>query len=177
MDRQAIELNRLDIQPFSAFDPEGLLLVVGPSVDQANVMTIGWGTFGVMWSKPVVMVMVRPTRHTWDLISKAPDFTVNWLSEDGREALQLCGNTSGRDTDKFAAAGLHPMKASSVTSPVLRESVLSLECRMLYRDNLHPEQFVVPSLEGHYARRDYHGLFFGEVIAATGTSEWVRANT
>ncbi|MGI6610296.1 MAG: flavin reductase family protein [Limnochordia bacterium] len=174
VDRQAIELNRLDIRPFTAFDPDGLLLVVGPSVDEANVMTIGWGTFGIMWGKPVAMVMVRPTRYTWDFISKATDFTVNWLSDDQREVLQLCGNVSGRDTDKFAAAGLRPVKASSVVSPVLQESILSLECRMLYKDDLHPERFVVPSLQGHYGRRDYHGLFYGEVVVATGTSEFVR---
>jgi flavin reductase (DIM6/NTAB) family NADH-FMN oxidoreductase RutF len=174
VEKQTIEINRLDLQPFSAFDPDGLLLVVGESTEKANVMTIGWGTFGIMWRKPVVMVMVRPTRYTWQFISEAPDFTVNWLSADKKDALQVCGTTSGKDIDKFTAAGLRPLPAGKVASPVLKESILSLECRVIYKDLLRPEQFLDPSLERHYGQQDYHGLFYGEVVAATGTSAFLR---
>ena len=174
MEKRAIELNRLDLQPFSAFDPDGLLLVVGESVEKANVMTIGWGTFGIMWRKPVVMAMVRPTRYTWEFISEAADFTVNWLSSDKKDALQLCGTASGRDINKFAAAGLHPVQAGKVSSPILEESVLALEWRIIYKDLLRPEQFIDPLMELHYGQKDYHGLFYGEVVAATGTSAFLR---
>ncbi|HHY49536.1 MAG TPA: hypothetical protein GYA10_07300 [Alphaproteobacteria bacterium] len=96
MHKESIPLNQLDLQPFTAFGPGGILLVVGSESEDANVMTIGWGMFGIMWRKPMVMVMVRPTRHTWNLINKAPDFTVNWLADERRSALELCGTRSGR---------------------------------------------------------------------------------
>ena len=44
----------------------------------------------------------------------------------------------------------------------------NLECRTLYRTDLKPEQFLDPSLLSFY-NNDYHGLFFGEIVAATGT--------
>lgn len=175
MQKEQIPIEQLDLKPFTAFAPEGLLLVSGSGVDNANVMTIGWGMFGVIWGKPMAMVMVRPTRHTWQFIDKAPDFTINWLTDEWKEALQLCGNKSGRDLDKFAATGLRAAQGAVVGSPVLAESVLALECRTLYKDTLHPELFLAPSLERHYAQRDYHGLFFGEVVAATGTAHFRRA--
>jgi len=42
-----------------------------------------------------------------------------------------CGNTSGRKTDKFAAFGLTPAKASRVKAPLIEECYASLECRLI----------------------------------------------
>ena len=130
-------------------------------------MTISWGMFGIMWGKPVMMAMVRPTRHTWTLITEAPDFTVNWLLADMSDALKLCGTASGRDMDKWAAAGLTPVPATTVISPVIAESHLALECRILYRTDLVPDQFFDESLLKLY-NNDFHSLFFGEIVAAAG---------
>ena len=46
------------------------------SGDRLNTMTIGWATFGVVWSKPIMMVAVRSSRHTFGIIEAARDFTV-----------------------------------------------------------------------------------------------------
>ena len=45
-------------------------------------------------------------------------------------ATDLCGVKSGRDTDKFALAGLTPEPASALSCPMIAESPLSLECRV-----------------------------------------------
>ena len=176
MDKVSISVEDLVMQPFDCFGPQGALLVCGPDAVHANPMTIGWGTFGIMWSKPVVMVMVRPTRHTHSLIAQAHDFTVNWLPEKYAQALQVCGSVSGRDKDKFALAGLHPVKAALVQSPVVEESILSLEARIIYRSQTDPELFTDKALLSCYnaALKDYHGLFFGEVVAATGLKKFCR---
>ena len=176
MEKQHIAVRNLDLPPFTTFDPNGLLLVCGEDEQHANVMTIGWGMFGIMWSRPVVMVMVRPTRYTWDFITRAPDFTVNWLGQQWTKAVQLCGTVSGRDVNnKFTEAGLHAVRGLQVGSPVIEESVLSLECRVIYRDAVSPERFIDPGLGMLYAAEDYHGLFYGEVVAAVGTEYYRRA--
>ena len=46
---------------------EGAFLTV-KSGNVLNTMTIGWATFGVVWSKPIIMVAVRSTRHTFGII-------------------------------------------------------------------------------------------------------------
>jgi flavin reductase (DIM6/NTAB) family NADH-FMN oxidoreductase RutF len=174
MEKRSVEVSTLKLQPYTTFDPDGALLVCGQGVEAANPMTISWGMFGVMWGKPVVMVMVRPTRHTWQFITNMPDFTVNWFGPEHAEALRVCGTASGRDMDKFAATGLHPVAAQVVSSPAVAESLLTLECRIQYRHDLVPEQFTDPRLvETVYAARDFHGLFFGEIVAAQAAAAYV----
>jgi flavin reductase (DIM6/NTAB) family NADH-FMN oxidoreductase RutF len=135
-------------------------------------MTISWGMFGIMWGRPIVMVMVRPTRFTWTLISQASDFTVNWLPPALANAMRLCGSTSGKNADKFKAAGIRAVAGSVVLSPVIAESELSIEARVVYRDQIQAQNFVDRNLLSCYEAHDYHGLFFGEVVAAAGTDQF-----
>ena len=46
---------------------EGAFLTVKAG-EALNTMTIGWATLGFAWRKPVMMVMVRNSRHTFSLI-------------------------------------------------------------------------------------------------------------
>jgi flavin reductase (DIM6/NTAB) family NADH-FMN oxidoreductase RutF len=58
-------------------------------------------------------------------------FVVNFVPATWEKAIFLCGSVSGRETDKFAAAGLRKEEAESVDAPRLAESLGSLECRVL----------------------------------------------
>jgi hypothetical protein len=42
----------------------GLLLVSIDSNGKPNVMTIGWGSIGIIWYKPIFIVLVRQSRYT-----------------------------------------------------------------------------------------------------------------
>jgi flavin reductase (DIM6/NTAB) family NADH-FMN oxidoreductase RutF len=174
MPKQPIAVNDLVLQPYTTLSPEGVLLVCGTDVAHANPMTISWGTFGVMWGKPILMVMVRPSRHTYTLLKSAPDFTVNWMSESWTPAVRLCGSASGRDIDKFKQTGMHPVKATTVQSPVIAEAELAIECSVAYRSQVDPSLFVNMALLNCYDAKDYHGLFFGEVVAIAGTDRFRR---
>jgi flavin reductase (DIM6/NTAB) family NADH-FMN oxidoreductase RutF len=165
--RQPIDVRSLALQPFTTFDPSGVLLVAGTH-DAANLMTISWGSFGICWGRPVMMAMVRPTRHTWEFITASRDFTVNWLNADREDALTYCGTVSGRDADKAAVCGLTYVNGGHVDCPILDQAELALECRTLFRTDIRPEQFLEPALLDLYKANDYHGLFFGEIIAAAG---------
>jgi flavin reductase (DIM6/NTAB) family NADH-FMN oxidoreductase RutF len=171
--REPIDVRQLVLQPFTTFDPDGVMLVAGTHL-RVNLMTISWGTFGIMWGRPVVMVMVRPTRYTWDFIAETTDFTVNWLEAGRSDALTYCGTVSGRDADKFAVSGLTQADGGHGDCPILAEAELALECRTLYRTNILPEQFLDPALLDMYKANDYHGLFFGEILAAAGTERYRR---
>ena len=165
MNKQPVAVDQLALQPFTTFDPNGILLVCAHE-GRANPMTISWGTFGIMWGMPVVMVMVRFSRFTYQLIQHAPDFTVNWLPGELTGALNLCGSASGRDMDKFSAAGISTAPGINVQSPHIAESIMTLECTTQYRDILKPEQFVTADALKMYRDGDFHELFFGRVVAA-----------
>lgn len=175
MEKHSIAVADLRLQPFTTFDPRGVLLVSGNDAAHANPMTISWGMFGIMWGKPVMMVMVRRSRYTWNIINTAADFTVNWMPDDWADALRLCGSKSGRDLDKFTTTGMIPIKATTVASPIIDQSVLSLECRTLYRTDITPEHFLDQAIiASAYSDGDLHDLFFGEIVAATGIDAFVN---
>ncbi len=132
--------------------------------NNVNTMTIGWGLVGFLWNKPVFMVPVRTSRHTYGLLERSEDFTVTVPSGDVKEALAFCGTRSGRDVGKFKACGLTTRAGLRTASPVVDVPGTHLECRILFRTALDPAH-MDPSLAGLYPERDYHTLYFGEIVA------------
>ena len=54
----------------------GLLLVAAGADGAPNAMTIGWGTIGVIWRKPIFTVLVRHSRYTYKLLEESDSFTI-----------------------------------------------------------------------------------------------------
>ena len=154
----------LVVRPFELLDLVWALLVAGR--DRPNPMTISWGGLGTLWQRPVVTVYVRPTRHTFSLLDAHPEFTLNFMPEGSRDALDLCGTRSGRDMDKWKAAGLEPLASERVAVPRVGGADLSLECRVLSTADVDPARFLDPEIQELYPQRDYHRVFFGEVLLA-----------
>ncbi len=161
----------LELRPFHVLDLEWALLVAGR--ERPNPMTVSWGGFGTLWQRPVVTVYVRPTRHTYSLLVAHPEFTLNFLPEELHDALDLCGTRSGRETDKWEAAGLGKSPGRRVAVPRVAEAVLSFECRVLATLDVDPRRFLEPEIEELYPARDYHRAFFGEVLAAWATDRFI----
>lgn len=127
-------------------------------------MTVSWGGFGTLWNKPVVTVYVRPTRFTHGLLNESMEFTLNFLAERFRKAMDLCGTKSGRDVDKWEATGLHPLASETISVPRIEEARLSFECRVLAYHDFDPKRFVRPEVEENYPAKDYHRIYWGEVL-------------
>ncbi len=152
------------VRPFAILDRQWALLVAG--AERPNPMTVSWGGLGTLWDRPVATVYVRPTRHTFALLDREGEFTLNFLPERHRAALNVCGTASGRDTDKWSAAGLHPAAAETVAAPRVAEAELAFECRVVATVDLDPARFLDPAAHRLYPERDYHRVFLGEVLAA-----------
>jgi len=142
---------------------EGAFLTVRAG-DALNTMTIGWATIGIAWRKPIMMVMVRSSRHTFSLIEKAADFTVSVPNGDAKKALAFCGTKSGRDLDKFKACGLKTAPGRNVVSPIIQIPGIHIECRIVYKNPIDPAQ-LTHDYDPLYPDKDYHTLYFGEIQA------------
>lgn len=144
--------------------PRGAFLTVQTG-DRLNTMTIGWGSIGFIWGKPVMMVMVRCSRYTHELIQTAEDFTVSLpLNGEMKKSLATAGSKSGRDIDKFETCKLTARPAHKVNSPIIGECDLIYECRIVFKQVMD-KKHLDPSIQTRwYDDEDYHVLYFGEIL-------------
>jgi flavin reductase (DIM6/NTAB) family NADH-FMN oxidoreductase RutF len=131
--------------------------------EQTNTMTIGWGLIGFVWRKPIFMIAVRNSRHTFPIIEKAADFTLTFPTKDMHEALMFCGSKSGRDVDKYKACNLKLEKAQQTISPIIATPATHLECKIRFKAPMDPE-YLDKGYQELYPAKDYHTLYFGEIV-------------
>ncbi|MDV0447590.1 Flavoredoxin [Methanosarcinaceae archaeon Ag5] len=102
---------------------------------RADAMTAAWA--GVANSAPAsIFVAIRPGRYTYENIMERREFTVCIPSEEYAKHADYLGIESGRETDKFAAAGLTPVRAGKTNAPYVKEFPMYLACKLKDRMNL-----------------------------------------
>ncbi len=139
---------------------------------QVNTMTIGWGTLGIQWGKPIYTVFVRESRHTKAMLDKNPEFTINVpMDSSCKEILGVCGTKSGRDTDKISMLNLTLEEPEKISVPAIRQLPLTLECKVIYKQDQDPAAIAPENDARYYAKGtanegDYHTAYYGQVLAA-----------
>ena len=132
--------------------------------DFVNTMTIGWGSIGVQWGKPVFTVMVRHSRKTYEMIEKTSDFTVTIPYCDVKSELSICGSKSGRDTDKIKECGFKLAKSQCVETPAIDIEGMHFECKILYKSSMDPSLLDKDVDDRWYSDKDYHTFYYGEIL-------------
>lgn len=169
MARNAIPFDELLVKAHHLWDHQWILLTSGDfAKGRFNSMTIGWGSLGTMWGKPFAQVVVRPIRYTYEFMERYDTFTLSAFPQGYRKALELLGTKSGRDGDKIAEAGLTPIASTRVAAPGFAEAELIVECRKMYWDDMDPTHFLDLDIEKNYPQRDYHRIYYGEIVAIFG---------
>lgn len=144
------------------------LLVCAGTKSKYNMMTAGWAGLGVLWSKPVCFVFIRPSRYTYEFIEENDYFSVNFFSKGGpvekkyKKIMNKMGTNSGRDINKMDVDGLTPAEERGCV--YFNEAQQVLICKKLYYQDLVPEQFLASDIEKHYNGKDYHRMYVGEII-------------
>jgi len=139
----------------------GLFLGTGT---QGNPMTIGWATIGLVWGRPVMTVLVRPSRYSFSLLEALPEFTVNVPAADHGKALAICGSKSGRDMDKIATCGFSLGSSESISVPYIRECPVHYECRVILKSNVVNADLDPDIIPEYYASGDFHRVYYGEIL-------------
>ncbi len=147
---------------------KGAFLTV-QSGERVNTMTIGWATIGLVWKKEVFMVAVRDSRYTFQLMEESDNFTVTIPTDTSfNKAVMFCGTKSGRDYDKFKECNLQKKKAQQVVSPIINIPGVHYECKIVYKSAMD-SSFLDKNLEKLYPNKDYHTLYFGEILSCYET--------
>ena len=145
-------------KPGTMVSPVPPVMVSCGSMEKPNILTIAWT--GIVNTIPAMTyISVRPERHSYPLIKESGEFVINLTTRNLTWAADYCGVKSGADTDKFAACKLTPQPASQVSTPLIKESPVNIECRV--------EQ-VIP-LGSHH-------MFLARIVAVNVDEVLVDAN-
>jgi flavin reductase (DIM6/NTAB) family NADH-FMN oxidoreductase RutF len=127
-----------------------------------NIITIGM--FAYFSGKPsLVGVGISPSRFSFDLIRESGEYVVNVVDEKLKEAVRICGQKSGRDVDKFTLAKLTPEKGTKVKAPCIKESPVSIECKVVQEVETGDHVWFIGEVLATHVRQGYdwdEGLLF-----------------
>ncbi len=133
--------------------------------DKVNTMTIGWANIGYQWKKPILTVLVRKSRYSYELIENTEEFTVSMpLNVDLKKELTICGSKSGRDIDKFKECNLVLEEGKKTTTPIIGNCDMHFECKIVYKQEMEPSLLCDEIKDGAYKNGDYHVLYYGEIL-------------
>ena len=152
-------------ETIKAFDEHRVLLVSQGNKGLPNAMAIGWGSLGIIWRRPIFIVLVRPSRYSYKLIEETGEFTVNIVPPQLKEVVEYCGTVSGRDHNKFKEKRLTAIPCMKVKTPILKEGMIHFECRVLNKNDLIPSELAEPIIPELYSKGDFHRIYFGEILA------------
>lgn len=140
----------------------GLLTVGEPG--QTNSMTIGWGTFGTLWSVPVFNVYVSEDRYTHGLMERNETYTMSFLSREHRDDVIYLGTHSGRDGDKISQTSL-TLKYTESGTPYFEEAFLVIECRKQYGAPFDASRLgEIPSAFYERSHVGIHSAYVGQIM-------------
>ena len=117
---------------------------------RVNLITIGWKTIGVLWSRPIITIAIHPDRYSYKVLEEGvPEFTVNIGGPDMTAVLNYCGNHSGRTVDKAKFLRVELIPGQNVSVPIIKGAHLAYECKIIHAAD-----------SGNITR---HKLYFGEL--------------
>ena len=126
---------------------------------------------GIEWGTKIFTAYVRESRFTRELLDRTGEFTIclpygeNKNSQQVTKALGICGNKSGRDTDKFAESKLTLLDAEEVRSPAIKEFPLTIECRVVFQE-VQQIKKISSQFAKFYSKDDPHIAYYGEILKA-----------
>lgn len=149
---------------YKALDSNGAFLVVKDHQGRSNIMTIGWATIGVVWTRPVMTVFVRPVRYTHELIEQASSFSVCVPDVKKMDrALIECGTKSGRDIDKAGSFGLRLVDGKLANTQIIEGCKLVYECKIVEKNKIDGQTLSQEIVNDLYPKKDFHSVYYGEI--------------
>lgn len=150
-----------------------------------NIMVASAFSF-YSFQPPSVMVGIKPDKYTYELISTEKEFCINIPTVDQLEKIHVCGSISGRNEDKYQRAYLTPQKGNKISSFLIQECPVSLECQVVHQIEYEGShkwfigEIKEVHIEENYVRDDalmfWLGQFraVGQLIEGMGNEEMIK---
>jgi flavin reductase (DIM6/NTAB) family NADH-FMN oxidoreductase RutF len=125
MARRSFPLSKV----YTLLEPGPVVLLATAGKDRGNVMAMSWHTM-MEFEPPLVGCIVSNRNYSFSLLEASGECVIGIPGVEMAHKVVACGNSSGRDTDKFGKIGLTPAPASQVGAPLVEECFANLECRV-----------------------------------------------
>ena len=138
--------------------PLPAVMVSCGTMEKSNLLTVAWT--GTINSDPAMCyISVRPSRYSYEIIKESGEFVINLTNQDLAKATDWCGCRSGVKYDKFREMNLHKEKANFVKCPLIKESPVSIECKVKEIKELGS-----------------HNMFVAEVLSIDADEKYIDEN-
>jgi flavin reductase (DIM6/NTAB) family NADH-FMN oxidoreductase RutF len=115
---------------YRLLEPGPVVLLTTAWKGRANVMTMSWHMM-VDFEPPLVACVVSSADYSFAALRATGECVIALPAVELARTVVKVGNSSGRDTDKFATFGLTPVPASHVAPPLVAECFANLECKVV----------------------------------------------
>jgi flavin reductase (DIM6/NTAB) family NADH-FMN oxidoreductase RutF len=115
---------------YRLLEPGPVVMLTTAGKERANVMVQSWHTM-IEFEPPMVASVVSNRNFTFNALRATKECVIAIPTVELAEKVAACGNSSGRDIDKFEAFGLTPVAASRVRAPLIAECYANLECKVV----------------------------------------------
>ena len=124
------------------------------TMEKSNIITVAWT--GILCTNPAkVYISVRKERYSYNIIKETGEFVINLTTKDLAYATDWCGVRSGSKYDKFKEMKLTKQKANFVKCPMIKESPVSIECRVSEIKELGSHHMFIADVLGINADEKY----------------------
>lgn len=128
-------------KPGTFIYPIPAVMVSCGDMEKSNIITVAWT--GILNTNPAMCyISVRPERHSYNIIKNTGEFVINLTTKDLAYATDWCGVKSGKNVDKFKEMKLTKEKLNFVKCPAIKESPVSIECKVKEIKELRKSYYV-----------------------------------
>lgn len=135
--------------------PIPAVMVSCGDMEKSNIITVAWT--GIISSDPAMCyISIRPNRYSHDIIKQTGEFVINLTTQKLVYATDWCGVKTGEKVDKFKEMHLTKEKAKFVKCPLIKESPVSIECKVKEIKNMGS-----------------HDMFIAEVLSIDSDEKYI----
>jgi flavin reductase (DIM6/NTAB) family NADH-FMN oxidoreductase RutF len=125
-----VVMKRMQISKvFTLMESGPVVLVTTNDGVKNNIMTISWTM--VVGVTPLFAITTGPWNYSYAALRKAGECVISIPTVDLIDLVVGVGTCSGADTDKFKKFGLTPVKGKRVRSPLIKECLANIECKVI----------------------------------------------
>jgi flavin reductase (DIM6/NTAB) family NADH-FMN oxidoreductase RutF len=114
---------------FTLMESGPVVLVTTHDRHKDNIMTISWTM--VLDFTPVFAITTGEWNHSFVALQRNRECVIAIPTVDMLDKVVGIGTCSGTDTDKFAKFKLTPVQGKVVRSPLIKECLANMECKII----------------------------------------------